>query len=832
MSQDLGKRLITSGAVTEAALNEALQRQVVFGGSLDTNLLEVGAATEEVLLLALGEALALPTANREQIEQIGQHIPRLFPLVFAETYHLVPYNLVEQDLAVLVNAAPDDQLFTHIRERLRLRVSGVVTTEARLHYAMYRLYGTALQPRFANLLSRLDGRAPDSPGPENEHVLSWGLSNAVITPTAARGDDKRRGLDVRGLLSRVDAATDRDSVVEGLLSAALAVFDFAGLFAVHGDLINGWRGSSSEVTQRLARISLNVELPSVFQTIYVTGGHYLGPLPHNSINAKLLEDMGRGVPRAALLAPISVGGKLAAILYADNGARGVSSKRVAAVLLLAQRTGMAFERLIRRQKARADKGFVARVDDPESLEIGPITISAEGESWGVQERAAATPAAVADGVVPATVESPAAPTIASQTSSAASFSEAWGAMRLSEIESTDGEGADIGDEIVLEPEEVEAAAVDAAPTASSPTYTAFADVSDSPRAALDDWQDVLLETTGLERTGRPSSRRAQAAPPSVTWEDVIAEAEHAQNAMTAAAPVEVAGTVIDTRELLFDSLEAQSPEVRHDAVEKLLALGTSIDDELRSRFPGRLAFDPFAISSALPAFRACSGLLELIAARGVSAAPIVLPHLESPEAFRRFFAIYFLHAVAYPPALSALARRLYDAEPKNRFLAAETLRAYAGEPGYAHVVQSLRDQLRVPILESQVAAVQILGQLREPTAVPSLIPLVVAKRADLAGAAASALAVICGQAFGADVARWAEWWQNHYNRLRAAWLVESLRSPTLALVRLAHNELVLLSGRNVRFDFESAAGRESAIRDWEEWWSQAARSYLNRRQRP
>src|SRR5205814_2370102 len=147
----------------------------------------------------------------------------------------------------------------------------------------------------------------------------------------------------------------------------------------------------------------------------------------------------------------------------------------------------------------------------------------------------------------------------------------------------------------------------------------------------------------------------------------------------------------------------------------------------------------------------------------------------SNDRLRRFFAVYFLYAVPYPPALELLARRLYDAEPRNRYLAADTLRNYRHLPGYRRILQGLRDHLKVPVFESQVATVQVLGQLRDPSAVPSLIPLVVSPRQALSRAALSALTVICTQSFGKDVTRWAEWWQTHFNKPRESWLHEGMR---------------------------------------------------------
>jgi len=333
-------------------------------------------------------------------------------------------------------------------------------------------------------------------------------------------------------------------------------------------------------------------------------------------------------------------------------------------------------------------------------------------------------------------------------------------------------------------------------------YIAFGDIDETPDESVGEWEDVLVETAGLARDpdagGRPrDALRAATAPPAVTWEDVLAEAERAPD--LSAAPtlqnIEVAGTRVDERSLLLDSLDAGEPQVWRSAIDKLLLLGAGVNDDLRGRFPGKIGVSPFTPGLHLPPFSRCSGVTALIAARGPSAAELVLPFLESGDSAQRFFAIYYLFAVPYPPAVELLARRLYDAEPRNRFLAADTLRVYRAEPAYRRIVQGLRDHLKVPVFEAQVATVQVLGQLREPSAVPSLIPLVVSPRQALARASSSALMVICGQTFGTDVTRWAEWWQSHFNKPREAWLQDGTRHADPNVRRVSARELDLLVGR-------------------------------------
>ncbi|MEK7703357.1 MAG: hypothetical protein AAB426_00250 [Myxococcota bacterium] len=785
MSEHLVQTLLAQRAVTPADIDEVLKRQVLSGGGLDTNLLELDLLDEEALSDALAEAYRLPVARRADIDDIAPHIPRLFPQVFAESYHVVPYRLVGQNFGVLVHGTPDEDLFRRIRERLQLVVTPTMTSEVRAHYAMHRLYGAELMPRMRNLLARLDGVAPKAvlapTTPSEAPILAWGAeapTPAVAAPARTSG---RRRLHLSALDARLAVAKDRDSLVQVLLEATLAAFDFVSLFAVQGGHINGWRGPDADSTRRIARISVPISSPSVLQTIYATSGHYLGPLPKNSANEALLEGLGRQPPRAALLAPIVVGNKLAAILYADNGSRSIGPARAAAILLIVSRVGQALEALVRQRKA-------ARADPPAQEVV-----------------AAPPPGAPSASVALAAPENIAVAITAGDSIVSPSL---WESVTVADFDEIDD--ADI---VELEPED-----------ADEEAYVAF-NVDESPEQAAQDWEDVLVETVGSAAAEAHADSRSPrvAHVPAVTWDDVIAEARAAPSLADAMSSgrVEVAGTLVDASEMLLDGLDARDPAARQGAIAKLLQLGTSRDDLLRQRFPGTIAFDPFALDAQLPPFAECSGLLALLAARGEDAAAVVMPQVDSDDRQRRFFAIYYLFSVRYAPGLDALARRLFDTEPRNRFLAVEALHRYRQEEGYRRILQSLRDQLKVPVYETQVATVQILGQLREPTAVPALIPLVVSPQRALASAATSALAVICAQAFGSDVARWAEWWQSHYTRPREAWLVEALRHADTAVTRIAHNELVRVTGRAPEPPGTAQQPlRPATLEAWESWWQQ------------
>ncbi|MEZ4271300.1 MAG: hypothetical protein R3C68_07660 [Myxococcota bacterium] len=842
MLKELAHTLIETGYATSADIEEALQRQVLHGGSLGTNLLEAGVLDEEALIGCLGQATGLPVAGRDAIGEIDPQLTRLFPLLFAETYHLVPLRVEGAMLRVLVSEVPDALILNRIRDRLGLSLIPVITSEIRLHGAMSQLYGTELLPRFSALLAHIDGNTVSrdpAKGTYRGSVLSWGISSTPISAHAAK-DATGRKLDLRRLLSEIEATSERDPAVNILLGAGAAMFDFSALFLVQEKSFNGWRGTDSVATQRITRVSLPLSTPSVLQTVYVTGGHYLGPVPQSRPNQKLLADLGRPAPRAALMAPIKVSGKMTAIFYADNGDRGISQRRVAAVLLLTQRLGIALERAIRKRKSSVERVLSSQSRAPGSTDSTRLSES-KFESLTHE-------------VAPSL--SPPLPGIDARLSKVLGDSL--------EVELVDSESDDSAIEVTIEQdvvaieedeadqawESVSFEGIDSSPDATvrafrqglnrhsslseankDDSYVAFKDVNEGPEQSLDEWQDVLVDTTqAAEKKVAGGARSTPSHRTSATWEQVIERAKGASQWTRAASSKSTptpeaaqAGDDINETELLLDSLEVTASQQRRDAIEKLLALGDKVNDALRMRFPGNLLFDPLETKEKIPPFSECSGLTELLFARGTDVASLVVPFLDDPDPIRRFFAIYYLMAVPYPPALDALARRLYDRESRNRHLAADALRSYGREANYQRIVEGIRGQLSVPVLEAQVSAVQLLGQLRDPAAVPALIPLLVSPTQELSRAAASSLAVICAQEFGYDASKWSLWWRNNYNRPRPLWLMQGLRADSVSIRRIADHELRILTGRRSEFDANAAIElRQKAIAAWESWWGQVS----------
>src|SRR5210317_2011894 len=90
MAIKLGELLIQKDLLTQAQLEEALQAQVIFGGTLGTILIEMGLITEDALAAILAQQLSIPCAKPGQLEDIPEDVINIIPVELAERHKVVP----------------------------------------------------------------------------------------------------------------------------------------------------------------------------------------------------------------------------------------------------------------------------------------------------------------------------------------------------------------------------------------------------------------------------------------------------------------------------------------------------------------------------------------------------------------------------------------------------------------------------------------------------------------------------------------------------------------------------------------------------------------------
>lgn len=155
-----------------------------------------------------------------------------------------------------------------------------------------------------------------------------------------------------------EASSDRDALINVVLEYGRRAFDFVAAFAVVRGSAAGWDARGDADVSAVRQLAVPLDAASVFRTVALTRGSYVGPLPPDALTQHYLALLGRA-PRTVFLWPVEVQSRLVAMLYGDCGARPVSQRRLADFILFCQDLPTAFHDLIlfRKQNPRAPQDF-------------------------------------------------------------------------------------------------------------------------------------------------------------------------------------------------------------------------------------------------------------------------------------------------------------------------------------------------------------------------------------------------------------------------------------------------------------------------------------------
>jgi hypothetical protein len=131
--------LVKAGSSSEDAVRDALKNQIIFGGRLGTNLLEIQAVSEEALAKALGKQHALPCLFGFQRPDAGA--VALLPREVADRCDAVPFALRDRRLGVVVVDPRNLAMLDEIAFVTGNSVHPIVAPEARVWALLRESYG-------------------------------------------------------------------------------------------------------------------------------------------------------------------------------------------------------------------------------------------------------------------------------------------------------------------------------------------------------------------------------------------------------------------------------------------------------------------------------------------------------------------------------------------------------------------------------------------------------------------------------------------------------------------------------------------------------------------
>lgn len=152
--------LVRDDAVSVRQIEEAVSRQVVDGGELDTALLELGALPENQLAAYRAASERAQPATREEVMSASAATQALLPAELAIEFEVTPISHDAHTLTVAGYRSLSSDERSELAGRTGMRIEVRITTELRVHAALESFYGKALTARMAVLLRRVDAHAP------------------------------------------------------------------------------------------------------------------------------------------------------------------------------------------------------------------------------------------------------------------------------------------------------------------------------------------------------------------------------------------------------------------------------------------------------------------------------------------------------------------------------------------------------------------------------------------------------------------------------------------------------------------------------------------------
>ena len=393
--------LVRDGVVPVRKIEEALQRQVISGGDVETVLLEMNAVPENVLAAYRAAMFELGAATRADVMDVPAELVSLVPGEVARGDRVVPMRVEDR----VLHLASREPLTAEQEERLGFllgyELSVHIACEVRIAAGLAAHYGADLSPRMARLVARVAKRpagelprvrsmrpgplndepneeptdkgaagvpgsdppgsgahtpntdAPNTPGsdmpaerpPTNPPERSGGSE----APTAIR---RHRGpLTLDAMDRELKRAQNRDEIVDLLFAYAAQFFDYTALFVVHGDSADGREahgvGAASEELQAL---SVSLSDPSAFGEALRTRVALVTRLDQSEADRRLADGMRRPGCPTALVMPVTVRTRVVLVLYGDRDGEHFDIGDVMNLVRVGARVTEAFEQLIIRKK--------------------------------------------------------------------------------------------------------------------------------------------------------------------------------------------------------------------------------------------------------------------------------------------------------------------------------------------------------------------------------------------------------------------------------------------------------------------------------------------------
>ena len=380
----LGAHLIGLEAITREQLEDALQAQVVYGGRLGTNLVELGILTLDQLAEHLASLFGVPLPPKEWVEAPDPQAIALLPRQLADEHGAFPLRVEGMVLHMAFIDPSDTRVIAKLTRVTGRSIERYTLPELRLRYAQERHLHIARPLRLANAVRKRERvrqkeavelhdrheevrlREAICIGAlgENEDLIDES-SFAALHPKLEAARERAAGgpvtnaaapfpHDAVALEALLVSAPDRDSAARAALAIARLHVEAAALLVVHRGMVTGVLGSGGELERHIEGVQVPIDADSVLASVAASGEPYRGAPSEAPIDARIWRTLDRSGAHEISILPIALAGRIVSLLYVDAGPKPLAESAIGAMQALTLCVARAYERLILARKRASD----------------------------------------------------------------------------------------------------------------------------------------------------------------------------------------------------------------------------------------------------------------------------------------------------------------------------------------------------------------------------------------------------------------------------------------------------------------------------------------------
>jgi hypothetical protein len=369
----LGTLLLRNAAIGLSQLEAALRNQVLYGGRLGTNLVELGFIDLELLSSYLAELSGFPIATPTLLEEVDTSLVEKLGSDEAHRLRAIPLGYVgehKDTVAVAVVEPTNAEVVDELARRFARPITPYVVPELRALYYLEKHFGLPRRARF--IRSARAGSEGDHP--DGERRRSQPAQGMVMPPSFTLEPRKRRAsqamppvgpadrlssaslaISYGAACERIDVAESRDEIADALCDYAKGRVDALILFLIRDGNALGWRGylpDPSTLKTPIEELSLPLGGASALQSAHDAGEPFVGypPSAAKPVESKLWTALGVSEPTQVVVVPIMVKQRAVNLIYTHVIGGPPPSQLVAELGDLAHRCETSYLRLIRQAR--------------------------------------------------------------------------------------------------------------------------------------------------------------------------------------------------------------------------------------------------------------------------------------------------------------------------------------------------------------------------------------------------------------------------------------------------------------------------------------------------